>query len=80
MPRRCDVLSFRGHHGETAISRLNVGNLDRLLRMLLGIALIAMAGGGFIGAWGYLGVVPLLSGMVALCPLYSLLGIKTTSR
>jgi Inner membrane protein YgaP-like, transmembrane domain len=65
---------------ETAMSRLNVGNVDRLLRMLLGIALIALAGGGFIGAWGYLGVVPLLTGISALCPLYSLLGITTTSR
>jgi len=62
------------------MSRLNVGNLDRLLRMLLGIVLIALAGGGFIGAWGYFGVVPLLAGISALCPLYSLLGITTTSR
>ena len=62
------------------MSRLNVGNVDRLLRMLLGIALIALAGAGFIGAWGYLGVVPLLTGVAAFCPLYSLLGITTTSR
>ena len=62
------------------MSRLNVGNVDRLIRMLLGIALIALAGGGFIGAWGYLGVVPLLTGVAAFCPLYSLLGITTTSR
>jgi hypothetical protein len=62
------------------MTRLNVGNVDRLLRMLLGIVLIALAGGGFIGAWGYLGVVPLLTGITALCPLYSLLGIRTTSR
>ena len=62
------------------MSRLNVGNLDRLLRMLLGIVLIALAGAGVIGAWGYLGVVPLLTGISALCPLYSLLGITTTSR
>jgi len=57
-----------------------VGNVDRLLRMLLGIALIALAGGVFIGAWGYLGILPLLTGISALCPLYSLLGITTTSR
>ena len=62
------------------MSRLNVGNIDRLIRMLLGVALVALAGGGFIGAWGYLGVLPLLTGISALCPLYSLLGITTTSR
>jgi Inner membrane protein YgaP-like, transmembrane domain len=62
------------------MTRLNVGNVDRLLRMLLGIVLIALAGGGFIGAWGYLGVVPLLTGISAFCPLYSLLGISSTSR
>ena len=60
--------------------RLNVGNLDRALRILLGIALIALAVFGKIGAWGYLGVVPLLTGAVAMCPLYSLLGFSTTSR
>jgi len=60
--------------------RLNVGNLDRALRLLLGLALIALAGSGEIGAWGYIGLVPLLTGVVAMCPLYSLFGISTTSR
>jgi len=62
------------------MSRLNVGNLDRTLRIVIGIGLIALAAGDIIGAWGYLGIVPLLTGVVALCPLYSLLGIATTSR
>ena len=60
--------------------RLNVGNLDRALRLLLGLALIALAGSGKIGAWGYIGVVPLLTGVMAMCPLYRLLGISTTAR
>jgi hypothetical protein len=68
------------HHWEIAMTRLNVGNLDRALRLLLGIALMALAASGVIGVWGYLGVVPLLTGITALCPLYSLLGIATTSR
>ena len=59
---------------------LNIGNLDRGLRILVGIALIGLAAGGVIGAWGYVGVVPLLTGLVAWCPLYRLLGISTTSR
>lgn len=62
------------------MSRLNIGNLDRALRILLGLALIGLAGFGAIGVWGYLGIVPLLTGVVALCPLYSVLGIATTSR
>ena len=62
------------------MTKLNVGNLDRLLRILLGIGLIAMAATGVIGAWGYVGVVPLLTAVVAYCPLYSLFGISTCSR
>jgi hypothetical protein len=62
------------------MSRLNVGNIDRMLRILLGIVLIGLAARGTIGAWGYAGILPLLTGIAALCPLYSLLGLSTTSR
>ena len=62
------------------MSRLNVGNIDRALRILLGLVLIALAATGSIGAWGWLGVMPLLTGVSALCPLYMLLGISTCSR
>ena len=62
------------------MSRLNVGNIDRAVRILLGIALIALAASGTIGYWGYIGIVLLLTGVVALCPLYTLLGLRTTSR
>lgn len=62
------------------MSHLNVGNFDRLLRILLGLTLMGLAFTGIIGAWGYFGVLPLLTGVVALCPLYSLFGIATTSR
>ena len=62
------------------MTRLNVGNFDRALRILLGLVLIALAGFGQIGIWGYIGIVPLLTGAFALCPLYSLLGFSTTSR
>jgi hypothetical protein len=62
------------------MSRLNVGNVDRVLRIVFGLVLIGLAGTGVIAAWGYLGILPLLTGVTALCPLYSLLGIATTSR
>jgi len=62
------------------MSQLNVGNIDRMLRILLGIVLIGLAAWGTIGAWGYAGIVPVLTGMAAFCPVYRLLGIRTTSR
>lgn len=62
------------------MTTLNVGNLDRVLRVIVGLALIALTLAGVIGAWGYIGIVPLLTGAIAVCPLYSVLGIRTTSR
>ena len=62
------------------MGRLNVGNLDRALRILLGLALIGLAASGTIGVWGYIGIVPLLTGLAARCPVYSVLGVATTSR
>ena len=62
------------------MSQLNIGNLDRALRVVLGLALLALAVSGSIGVWGYLGIVLLLTGAVAFCPVYRLLGIRTTSR
>ena len=62
------------------MSQLNMGNLDRALRVLLGLALLASAVTGTIGVWGYLGIVPLLTGIVAFCPVYRLLGIRSASR
>jgi len=62
------------------MANLNVGNIDRVLRILLGVGLIGLAATGHVGAWGYVGVVPLLTGAIAWCPLYRLLGIGTTSR
>ena len=62
------------------MSQLNIGNSDRALRILLGLVLIGLAAGGMVGAWGYLGIVPLLTGGAARCPVYTLLRISTTSR
>ena len=62
------------------MGRLNVGNIDRALRVLIGLALIGFAISGTIGVWGYIGIVSLLTGVAARCPLYSMLGILTTSR
>ncbi|MEJ8813204.1 DUF2892 domain-containing protein [Variovorax ureilyticus] len=55
----------------------NVGTLDRVLRITLGLVLIALASAGTVGAWGYVGLVPLLTGLAGRCPAYSLFGIRT---
>ena len=62
------------------MSRLNVGNLDRLVRLFLGLVLIAGAATGLIGPWGYIGLVLMLTGVAAYCPFYALVGFSTTSR
>ena len=55
----------------------NVGGIDKVLRIIGGVVLIALAATGTVGGWGWIGVVPLLTGLFNFCPLYSLLGIKT---
>ncbi|MCC5452844.1 DUF2892 domain-containing protein [Rheinheimera sp. UJ51] len=57
--------------------KANVGSLDKTLRIIAGILLIALAATGYIGVWGWIGVVPLATGLFSFCPLYSLIGIKT---
>jgi hypothetical protein len=57
----------------------NVGTVDRSLRIIVGIALIALAATGQVGVWGYIGVVPLLTGLFKMCPVYSLFGFNTCS-
>ncbi|MBI5331553.1 MAG: DUF2892 domain-containing protein [Betaproteobacteria bacterium] len=55
----------------------NVGGIDRILRILVGLALIAWAAvlGGPVWAW--IGVVPLATGLIKFCPLYPILGMST---
>lgn len=56
--------------------KANVGSVDKVLRIMLGVALIAWAAmGGPVWAW--IGVVPLLTGLFNFCPLYALLGMST---
>lgn len=59
--------------------KTNVGGMDRLLRISVGLALIAFAlfSGHAYAVWGWIGVVPLLTGIVAWCPAYLPFGIKT---
>ncbi|MGV8863354.1 MAG: YgaP family membrane protein [Pseudomonas sp.] len=58
----------------------NVGTIDRALRVALGIILIGLTVSGAIGVWGWIGVVPLATGIFRFCPAYSLLGLNTCKR
>jgi hypothetical protein len=55
----------------------HVGGLDRALRVMVGLALILATLAGVIGAWGWTGPVPLATGLMRSCPVYSLLGLNT---
>ncbi len=57
--------------------KANEGTLDRAVRIIAGLALIALAYTGTIGMWGYIGVVPLITGILGLCPAYAIFGIST---
>lgn len=57
--------------------KANVGGIDRVLRIVVGLALISLAATGTVGVWGWIGVVPLLTGLVRWCPVYPLLGISS---
>ena len=59
--------------------KVNVGSVDRIVRIVGGLAFIGLAVAGTIGPWGYIGIVPLLTGFMRVCPAYSLLGVTTCS-
>ena len=57
----------------------NEGTIDRALRVAVGILLLALTYTGTIGMWGWIGVVPLLTGAIGWCPPYAMLGWSTCS-
>ena len=59
--------------------KLNVGGIDRMARIVVGIVLIALAYPllGILGWWGWIGIIPLVTGLFSFCPFYTLLGINT---
>ncbi|HET9030174.1 MAG TPA: DUF2892 domain-containing protein [Candidatus Aquilonibacter sp.] len=58
----------------------NVGTADRALRVVLGIVLLALVFTGPHTPWGWLGLIPLLTGLFGTCALYSVLGISTKPK
>jgi len=57
--------------------KINVGTVDRVLRVVVGLALIGLTLTGTIGVWGWIGVVPLATGAAGYCPIYGLFGLRT---
>ncbi|MDI5890921.1 DUF2892 domain-containing protein [Halomonas rhizosphaerae] len=55
----------------------NVGGIDKIARIAVGAVLILLALTGTIGVWGWIGVVPLATGLFNFCPAWKLLGINT---
>ena len=55
----------------------NVCGIDRFLRVVIGLALVSLTLAGMIGLWGWIGVVPLLTGTLRYCPAYAIFGLET---
>lgn len=62
---------------EYPMFKTNEGTIDRVLRIAVGLGLIAIVFVGPRTPWGWLGIVPLATGLLGSCPLYSVLGIST---
>lgn len=57
--------------------KANEGTIDRAVRIIAGLALIGLTVTGSIGAWGWIGVLPLVTGIIGICPAYSIFGMNT---
>ena len=57
--------------------KTNVGSLDRSLRIVAGVTLVVLAATGVIGLWGWIGIVPILTGSTGFCPAYLPFGFST---
>jgi hypothetical protein len=88
---RPDIVDAQQHLGKDAVGRLNLANngvstmapntgtIDRVVRVALGVGLLALVFVGPATPFGWLGIVPLATGLVGSCPLYQLMGVSTKS-
>ena len=57
--------------------KCNVGRIDRGLRITIGLVLVALAASNVVGLWGWIGLIPLATGLFKFCPLYPILGMNS---
>ncbi|MDQ5880163.1 MAG: hypothetical protein QG592_1500 [Pseudomonadota bacterium] len=57
--------------------KANVGGFDKIARILAGVVLVGLAATGTVGAWGWIGIVPLATGLMGWCPAYNIFGMNT---
>ena len=57
--------------------KANVGGFDKIARILAGVVLLGLAATGTVGAWGWIGIVPLATGLMGWCPAYNIFGMNT---
>jgi len=57
--------------------KINEGTIDRTLRVIAGLVLIALAATGTVGMWGWIGILPLVTGVIGFCPAYTIFGVST---
>ena len=57
--------------------KCNVGGIDRVLRIVVGSVLVGLAVSNEVGVWGWIGIIPLATGLLKFCPLYPMLGINS---
>ena len=57
----------------------NVGGIDRIARIVLGLVLVGLTLSGTVGVWGWIGLLPLATGALGWCPPYAIFGINTCS-
>jgi Protein of unknown function (DUF2892) len=57
--------------------KANVGGFDKIARILAGVVLVGLAATGTVGAWGWIGIAPLATGLMGWCPAYNIFGMNT---
>ncbi|MGM0571974.1 DUF2892 domain-containing protein [Marinobacter sp.] len=55
----------------------NMGSADRVIRVIIGLVLLSLVFVGPQTPWGWIGIIPLVTAAIGVCPLYSIVGIKT---
>jgi hypothetical protein len=59
--------------------QINIGTVDRVVRIVAGFVLIALAVNNTLGPWAYIGIIPLATGVFRFCPLYRVFGWNTSA-